>query len=236
MKSPEVRTVRAAVEFRASGGVGTLVGYAAKFNKTSRNLGGFVEEVAPAAFNKSLADGVRVMARYNHDDMGLLGTSDAGTLRMTVDGTGLLYEVDLPDTTVGRDCAVLAQRGDLRFSSFAFHVLEDEWGLTANEFPMRTLRSVQLVDVAPVNDPAYLDTSSGLRMFASARGLDLAEVRAAADRNDLRALLKKNLDAAPVEDTPQTPIPATDEIRAGLDERRARLRALALAAGSANRT
>lgn len=217
--APEFRTRPDRVELRASDSApGVLVGYAAKFNKLSRNLGGFVEEIDPAAFNKSLADGVRVMARYNHDDMGLLGSSDAGTLRLSTDGEGLAYEVDLPDTTTGRDVSVLAARGDLRYSSFAFHVLDDEWGLTENDFPKRRLLSVQLVDIAPANDPAYLDTSSGLRSLAEHCGADLAEVRTLAEAGQLRTLL------AP----PKTPSPSRDDIRAGLDEARARLSALAL--------
>jgi HK97 family phage prohead protease len=224
VKSPEIRTVREAAEFRASAKGGTMVGYAAKFNKTSRNLGGFVEQLAPSAFNKSLADGVRVMARYNHE--ALLGTTDAGTLRLSVDDIGLRYEIDMPDTTTGRDVSVLAARGDVRFSSFAFHVHADgdEWGYTDNDFPLRTLRSVQLVDIAPVDDPAYLDTEAGLRSLADTCGLDLAEVRSFAARNDLRALLKKDLDG-PTAEEPQTPTAEQDD-RSALDVARRRLELL----------
>ncbi len=225
MKSPEIRTVREAAEFRAGAkGGGMMVGYAAKFNKTSRNLGGFVEQLAPSAFNKSLADGVRVMARYNHE--ALLGTTDAGTLRLSVDDIGLRYEIDMPDTTTGRDVSVLASRGDVRFSSFAFHVHADgdEWGYTDNDFPLRTLRSVQLVDIAPVDDPAYLDTEAGLRSLADSCGLDLAEVRSFAARNDLRALLKKDLEAPAAEES-QTPTAEQDD-RSALDVARRRLELL----------
>lgn len=160
----EIRTAAHAVELRAKGdGLGTLTGYAAVFNRHSQNLGGFVEQVDPGAFTKSLADDVPVMARGNHDDAMLLGTTWAGTLRLSVDGTGLRYEVDLPDTTAGRDFRELAARGDVKWSSFAFRTIEDEWGVTEQGFPLRTLRAVQLVDVAPVNSPAYLDTSVAAR-------------------------------------------------------------------------
>lgn len=166
----EIRTAAHAVELRAEGeGLGTLTGYAAVFNRHSQNLGGFVEQVDPAAFNKSLADGVPVMARGNHDDAMLLGTTWAGTLRLEVDGTGLRYEVDLPDTSAGRDFRALAQRGDVKWSSFAFRTIEDEWGVTEQGFPLRTLRAVQLVDVAPVNSPAYLDTTVAARSLEAAQ-------------------------------------------------------------------
>ena len=166
----EIRTAAHAVELRAgTSGLGVLAGYAAVFNRHSQNLGGFVEQVDPAAFNKSLADGVPVMARGNHDDAMLLGTTWAGTLRLSVDGTGLLYEVDLPDTSAGRDFRALAERGDVKWSSFAFRTIEDEWGVTEQGFPLRTLRAVQLVDVAPVNSPAYLDTSVAARSLEASR-------------------------------------------------------------------
>ena len=167
----EVRTAAlGAFELRAapegSSSAGTLVGYAAVFNRHSQNLGGFVEQVDPAAFNKSLADDAPVMCRGNHDDAYLLGTTWAETLRLEVDGTGLRYEVDLPDTSAGRDFAALAARGDVKWSSFAFRTIQDEWGQTEQGFPLRTLRAVQLVDVAPVNSPAYLDTAVALRALA----------------------------------------------------------------------
>ena len=231
--APEIRTFRETFEMRAAsrdGSIGTLVGYAAKFNKLSRNLGGFVEQIAPGAFNKSLADGVRVMARYNNEDSGLLGTTDAGTLRLSADDVGLLYEVDLPDTTVGRDVAALAARGDVRFSSFAFHVPPggDEWGYTESDFPQRTLLATHLVDVAPVNDPAYLDTSSGLRSLAEARGLDVTAVREHAARNELRVLLTTDLTGENADDQADTETPTDDQdaIRSALDVARRRLELL----------
>lgn len=183
----ERRYTIAQLEYRASSsGPGELYGYAAKYQRYSQNLGGFVEQVMPGAFTKSLADKVDVLARYNHDDNALLGRTASSTLRLATDETGLTYSVDLPDTSVGRDLATLAKRGDVYQSSFAFYTLQDEWSLTDNGFPLRSLIQTQLVDVAPVNTPAYLDTSSAVRSLATAlaiediervRHMDVAEVR-----------------------------------------------------------
>lgn len=185
----EIRTAANTVELRDSDGLGVLVGYAAVFNKRSQNLGGFVEQVDPGAFAKSLADNVPVMARGNHNDDMLLGTTWANTLRLEVDGTGLRYEVDLPDTSAGRDFRILAKRGDIKWSSFAFRTLEDDWGVTEHDFPLRTLRSVQLVDVAPVNSPAYLDTT------VAARNLEAAKHSRANRASPLLALQARRLRA-----------------------------------------
>jgi HK97 family phage prohead protease len=184
----ERRFTRGLVEVRAAGDSRTIGGYAAKFNTLSRNLGGFVERIDPGFFAKSEGDGwPRVMARYNHDNMALLGTSRAGTLRLQTDGTGLDYSVDVPQAR--GDVYELVQRGDISESSFAFYTFEDDWAMTEDGFPVRTLLSGQLVDVAPVNDPAYLDTSTGLRSLAEKAGADLAEVRAAAEGGDLKRFL-----------------------------------------------
>jgi HK97 family phage prohead protease len=189
LRDLELRHISRPVEFRAvDGGPGVLTGYASVFNRLSQNLGGFVERVDPGAFTKSVADQVPVLARYNHDDNHLLGTTEGGTLTLEIDGTGLRYEVPLPDTTSGRDVAALAKRGDLRYSSFAFRTVADDWGLTPEGFPMRTLLAVQLVDVAPVNNPAYRDTSTGMRSLAEHLHLDVDQVRKA-EPEELRQLI-----------------------------------------------
>ena len=97
----------------------TIGGYAAKFDKVSRNLGGFVERIDRGFFAKSRGDGwPEVVARYNHDDNQLLGTTRAGTLRLATDDVGLAYEVDTPHARA--DVYELVQRGDVAQSSFAF--------------------------------------------------------------------------------------------------------------------
>jgi HK97 family phage prohead protease len=195
MRDTEIRTNHGVVELRATDG-NKLVGYGSVFNRLSQNLGGFVERVDPAAFNKTLQDGGPVYARFNHDSSLLLGTTEAGTLRLNVDGTGLQYEVDLPDTTAGRDVRALAARGDLRHSSFAFRTIADEWDETPDGFPLRTLLEVKLVDVAPVTDPAYRDTTTGLRSFSEHFDVPIEEVKkAVAGGVSLRSLLHPSSDA-----------------------------------------
>jgi hypothetical protein len=48
-------------------------------------------------------------------------------------------------------------------SSFAFIASEDDWSVNDQGFPLRTLLAGRLLDVAPVNTPAYPDTDTGLR-------------------------------------------------------------------------
>src|SRR6266496_2451364 len=184
VSATERRFTAVPVELRTKNDQKKIGGYAAVFNRFSQNLGGFVEQINPSFFNKSRGDGwPDVLARYNHDDNMLLGTTGGQTLRLTIDETGLDYEVDLPSSRA--DIGELVSRGDVRKSSFAFRKFEDDWGLTDQGFPLRTLVSGQLIDVAPVNIPAYIDSTAGLRSLADKVQAEFEEVRSAAAADDL---------------------------------------------------
>lgn len=177
--------VRAGTEKRL-----TIGGYAAKFERMSQNLGGFVEVVDRGFFNKSRGDGwPGVLARHNHDDNMLLGTTGAGTLRLMLDEIGLDYTVDLPQTRM--DVWELVDRQDVRQSSFAFITFEDDWTTSDQGFPLRRLVSGRLIDVASVNTPAYEDTSTGLRSLAEKFDAPLEEVRTLAAQNELTRFFKR---------------------------------------------
>jgi hypothetical protein len=179
------------VRMAGDGGPGHIVGYGAVFNKLSRKLGGFVEKVAPRAFNRSGAEGwPDVVCRYNHNDDFLLGTTRAGTCQIMVDSDGLQYDVVPPQAQAG--ILELCQRGDVAHSSFAFRVPEegDEWGLTDYSYPLRTLVSVELVDVAPVVTPAYPDATAAARAMDGA--VESLAHRFSADPTEIRSLLSEN--------------------------------------------
>ena len=172
-------------------------GYASVFMpRESRNLGGFIERVAPDAFNEARAGGWKdVVCRFNHDSNYVLGTAAADTLQLRTDGVGLDYSVIPPESE--KKIRELVQRGDIRYSSFAFRVAPggDEWGVTDQNFPQRTLHNVELVDVAPVLTPAYPDataavraTAPALRSLADWAQIAVDEVRALADADELRRL------------------------------------------------
>lgn len=168
MAAVERRFTTVRVELRAAGEEPRIGGYAAKFNQRSRNLGGFIEVVTPSFFDRSRGnEWPDVLCRYNHDDNQLLGTSGARTLTLRTDSIGLDYEVIPPKAAAY--LVELVQRGDVAKSSFAFRVPAggDDWGLDSDTgYPLRSLMSGILVDVAPVNTPAYIDTSTALRALS----------------------------------------------------------------------
>ncbi len=192
MSDAERRFTSVPVEIRAAKDKQVIGGYAAKFNRMSQNLGGFKEQIAPGAFNRSASQGwPDVQARYNHEDSAILGTVGGNSLRLHVDSEGLVYEVDMLDDFLSQRIYKLVERGDVRQSSFAFIADEDDWAADDTGFPMRTLNQVRLIDVAPVNAPAYLDTSAAVRSLAKKFDADVAEVRKMADTNDLTKFFKR---------------------------------------------
>jgi HK97 family phage prohead protease len=182
MNVTERRFIQNEFEIRSEANGFIVAGHAAVFDSRSQNLGGFVEDVAHGAFAKTIQE-ADVRALWNHDANFPLGRNRAGTLRLAEDESGLYYEVDMPDTTYARDLVVSMQRGDVTQSSFGFRVIKDDWGLTEDDFPVRTLKEVALSDVSPVTYPAYLDADSGvasraLRRFADSHDLPFEAVAA----------------------------------------------------------
>jgi uncharacterized protein len=137
-------------------------GYAVVFGHSSNPLaGGFTEIVEPSFVNKSRGDGwPGIVCRFEHRSDMLLGSTYSGTLRLTVDSTGLDYECDLPSCRAGVYESV--SRRDVHQSSFAFSVRDEDWEQTAG-YPVRHLISGKIIDVAPVVLPVYSDSTVSLR-------------------------------------------------------------------------
>lgn len=145
-----------------SGSIGTLVGYAAVFNERSLDLGGFTEIVLPGAFTESLKRGDDVRALIGHDPRLIVGRRSAETLRIEEDAKGLRYEIDLPDTTAGRDVLESVKRRDLDGSSFGFRTVKDDWKRLDGVY-VRELIEAEVFDVGPVTYPAYTGTTAEAR-------------------------------------------------------------------------
>lgn len=145
---------RIATEVRAEGR--KLTGYAATFGTETR-ITDFNERIAPGAFRSTLADGHDVLCLVDHDTSRVLARTKSGTLRLKEDARGLAFELDVPDTSAGRDVLALATRGDLGGCSFGFTVPDggDSW-----QGDKRELRNVILHEISIVQaHPAYPQTS-----------------------------------------------------------------------------
>jgi HK97 family phage prohead protease len=158
---PDGVEVRATTELRAAGR--KLVGYAASFGVAAQ-IGGFSETIQRGAFRASLATKGDILALVDHDPTRLLARTSSGTLRLSEDAKGLAFELDVPDTQLGRDVLALAERGDIGGMSFGFRVRDEAWPARDR----RELRAVELIEVSIVQAfPAYDQTT----VSARARGV-----------------------------------------------------------------
>jgi HK97 family phage prohead protease len=168
--SIEKRTIKRPLDLRAAKNGRTIGGYAAVFNSEADIGGYFREKIAPGAFSDAVKADVRAL--IDHDSGRVIGRTTAGTLRMVEDDTGLSVEIDLPDTSDGRDLATLIERGDISGMSFGFMVTKQSWDETGDT-PLRTIEAVDLFEVSVVAFPAYDDTSIAMRSLEAARGKGL---------------------------------------------------------------
>lgn len=202
----ERRFTSGAVEVRQRGSDITIEGHAAVFEKLSQNLGGFVERVMPGAFTKTLQE-ADIRALFNHDENLVLGRNKSGTLELSEDDSGLYYRITPPDTNYANDLVKLLQRGDVSHSSFAFMAIDEEWGLSEQDFPRRDLLQVHLVDVSPVTYAAYLDTDAGtggrsaaLAGLAKRTGVPVADL---SDPEAIKRALAREQDESTDEEQPE---------------------------------
>jgi len=189
----EMRVTAGQVELRDSPSGGKMfVGYAYRFGVESANLGGFVERIRPGAGAKTIRE-QDLRGLFNHSPDNLLGRMGAGTLRVAEDQMGGGYQIDQPDTSLGRDLAVLVARGDVYGSSFTFQAVGGQrgvnWSRTERGFPLREIVQMKMRDVGPVTFPAYPSSDVALRSLAEMRSLPFEEVIAAAADERLAELL-----------------------------------------------
>lgn len=152
----------------------SFTGYAAVFNSNSEPLP-FTERILPGAFKRSLKSRNEVKLFKNHNMDEVLASTRSKTLSLIEDSTGLLAQATLPDTSAGRDLAVLMKRGDVHSMSFGFTVPKggDSW---SPDGTTRELKEIRLHEVSIVTGfPAYEATTASVRSLdtlAQVLGMD----------------------------------------------------------------
>ncbi|CAG9423099.1 TPA: HK97 family phage prohead protease [Providencia alcalifaciens] len=142
-----------------------IIGLGSVFDSRSELMYGFKEIIKPGAFDDVLNDDVRGL--FNHDPNYILGRTTAGTLSLSVNERGLVYDITAPGTQTIRDLVLAPmQRGDINQSSFAFRVARDgeDWYQDDEGVIIREIHKFsRLFDVSPVTYPAYQDAGAAVR-------------------------------------------------------------------------
>ena len=125
---------------------GTLRGMAVPYLQKTQ-IGNFQEQFLPGAFGRP--GEVRLNFQHNRDRP-LAVNKDGGGLRLLDGESGMRAEIDLPDTSDGRDARTLIKRGVLSGFSVEFRALDEEW-----DDNTRTIRKAELDGIALVDRPQY---------------------------------------------------------------------------------
>lgn len=141
-----------------------LAGLAAIYDRET-DIGETRERIARGAFADTIRGDAEVLAFVDHDAGKLLGRRSAGTLRLSDSNEGLAFEIDLPETTLGRDVLALAERGDLGGMSFGFTIPK---GGERRDGNVRVLTQIDLKEISVVSSwPAYSGTRVEARNWHS---------------------------------------------------------------------
>lgn len=140
-----------------STGPGTLRGYALVWNTLSTDRGGYKVRLAPDSARFTTP----ARALYQHNPAAVIGNTANGTLRLTSDDIGVHFEIDLPDTTTGRDVAELVGKEYVAGMSFSMLYHPEPKGQVVTEDKEKIFNAEEFTvdEITVTGNPAFLDTS-----------------------------------------------------------------------------
>jgi HK97 family phage prohead protease len=135
--------------------IATLSGYAIVWNEVSGDRGGYKVRMLPG----SAKIATPCNAFWSHDPSQPIGTTANGSLRITSDDIGVKVEIDLPDTTTGRDAEELVENKYVTGMSFAMADAPDQTTVKEGGETVVNVKSVLVDEVSITAIPAFSGTS-----------------------------------------------------------------------------
>lgn len=165
--APRVREVAEGAESRI------IEGYAIVFGRTSELLSDYWEKyreiIQQGAVTQELLDDSDIKMTLWHNRERLLARRDhgVGSLEVGIDGKGVWYRFEAPNTPDGNTALELVRRGDLAGSSFIYSTREAEdvrYDKLEDGTIIRTVLKIgRIYDMTIASDPAYKDTTVNAR-------------------------------------------------------------------------
>lgn len=138
-------------------GTKIIEGYFAVFNRETELWPGAKEVIATGAFDNTLLNDIRALT--NHDTTLVLGRNKAGTLKLSIDETGLYGVIQINEQD--SDAANLyerVKRGDVDQCSFGFNIVNEITEFGDDGTVKWTISEIDLHEVSVVTFPAYEET------------------------------------------------------------------------------
>lgn len=187
MSKKKEREIRSNVELRAieSENSNSIRGFI-PYNSNSEGLP-WIERLARGCFTKTLQESRDILGLYDHTAGNLLARTSNGSLRFNDTDAGLEFEIDLPDTQLGKDTYSMVRSGLLSSCSFGFSAVREDW-LYENNEEVRVILEARLWEVSIVAQPAYPQTNVSARSLSSFfEGKELTED----EQNSVKAEIEK---------------------------------------------
>lgn len=199
----EIRSLIEPIEFRSQGDKLIASGVAMRYGVKSTPIPGrkgqppvFRETFRPGALTKTVQE-ADIRSHNEHFGPYLARTAN-GTLRFTETRSEVAYELDLPDTTAGRDAAALLERGDIRGSSIGFRPIVStvNWSVDEDGIALRSIGEARMTLCDLTVAPVYTESTAALalRSLADDRHMELRSLLDAADRGELPTLIASDLE------------------------------------------
>jgi HK97 family phage prohead protease len=138
----------------------TLTGYPIVWNALSSDRGGYKVRLLPGSAKPT----ANVHALYHHEYRDILGDLVSNTLRiLPADSYGIPVDIDLPDTSLGRDVCELVRTRRVRGMSFA--MVDDPKGkrVTEDSQTILNVESFEYDEVTITGIAAFLQSSIELK-------------------------------------------------------------------------
>lgn len=181
--------IREAVEAQGSSRI--IEGYAIVFGVESRLLADYwdeyreiIEQGAITAEELATMD-IKMTMWHNREKLLARSNKGVGTLKLSVDETGVMYEFEAPNTADGDNALELVRRGDLSGSSFIYWSDEAhsvKYTKTDEGVLVRHVNKIDSIfEMTIASDPAYSQTNVTAREV-EASGIKLKEENEDEDR------------------------------------------------------
>jgi HK97 family phage prohead protease len=160
---------------------------------------GFYEEFSPGAFSKTTQEGDQRFL-VDHDTAKPVSRRSAGTLRVSEDAVGMVFDSDLNiRKSYVADLVENLRDKTITSMSLGFRVIREEWSTVDVETTdgqsvqadLRTVLEAQVLEGSAVTFPAYESTDAGLRSALSDEDREVREVAAAMIRRGDPAALER---------------------------------------------
>lgn len=132
------------------------------------------EVIEPGTFGNAIAKSKRLKQEIDfladHDNKKILASTLNNSLFLEEDDVGLYINARISETTWGKDLFVLVRDGIIKGLSFGMKVIRENWTMSADGLPLRTISEIDLFEISALKIPAYPTT------LLESRGLEVTEV------------------------------------------------------------